>query len=192
MYSLNPYLRAMAWLVVGTVVLVLAVPAEAEPKNMFFAGRLVAEPCTLRAADALVRLEFPSVATRDLYRRTRTQGQPVVLHLEGCDTTLGKNQVSLYFDGTESSGLPGLLKLSSTVSMDGTAELATGVAIGLERADGTPLPLYQTHPAGVLMKDGSNEISFLAYLQGEPEALKERTIGVGSFMAAMTFKLTYE
>lgn len=66
-----------------------------------------------------------------------------------------------------------------------------GLLVGLETAGGKLLALNKTHDMGTLVK-GDNLIGFNAYLQGEPKALAERSIGLGAFHAVLNFTISYE
>ncbi|WP_315139363.1 fimbrial protein [Achromobacter marplatensis] len=164
----------------------MAQPAGAQPagNNMAFSGRLVAEACTLSPESEKVQLNFFAVPDKNLYRDGRTPGRPITLRLVDCDISQGNNSLTIYFDGPESSKLPGLLALDS----DGIA----GVAIGLETPEGNPLPLKAKNAIGRVTA-GANDIQFMAYLQGEQEALENHKIGRGEIKhATLTFTLSYD
>jgi type 1 fimbria pilin len=151
--------------------------------NMHFHGALVAEPCVLAPGDENISLDFGTVVDKYLYLNTRTNGQKFTLHLLECDTSVGKS-VKITFLGTGSSTLPGL------VALDGASQ-ATGIAIGIETPGGRLLALNQASQ-GYSLIDGGNLISLQAYVQGEPEAVVNRTIQPGPFSAVVTFGLDYE
>lgn len=156
--------------------------AHALENNLHISGTLVNEPCTLAPEDVQVELDFKSVVSKDLYLNGRTLGRPITLHLQSCDLSIGR-QVSISFSGAESAQLPGLLQLAEGAS--------AGVAIGLESQQGNALPLNQAHHMTALT-EGDNVLGFLAYLQGEPEALDEHSIGLGPVAASLNFTLIYE
>ncbi|MNJ73361.1 hypothetical protein D3C77_701470 [compost metagenome] len=66
-----------------------------------------------------------------------------------------------------------------------------GLLVGLETMGGSALALNKVHRMGELSR-GDNLVSFNAYLQGEPEALANRSLGLGDFEASLTFALSYE
>ncbi|WP_164120380.1 fimbrial protein [Serratia marcescens] len=158
------------------------VPASAA-ENMRLHGALVAEPCVIPPGDETVVLDFDTVIDKYLYLNTRTPGQTFELHLAQCDLSLGKT-VRVTFSGTESPALPGLLALSG-------GSQASGIAIGMETPQGDPLPINQQGKAQALVC-GANTLTARAYVQGEPEALKHKTIERGPFSAVATFSLEYE
>ncbi|MEL5519725.1 fimbrial protein [Serratia bockelmannii] len=151
--------------------------------NLYLHGALVAEPCVIAPGDEEITLDFGTIIDKYLYLNTRTLGQAFEIHLEECDLTLGKT-VSVTFTGTENGSLPGLL------AIDGGSE-ATGIAIGFETPSAKPLPL-NTQSDKSLLQDGGNIIALRAYVQGEPLAIADKTIGRGAFSAVATFNLEYE
>ncbi|UNM21220.1 type 1 fimbrial protein [Pseudomonas sp. ArH3a] len=150
--------------------------------NLSFKGNLVEEACTIRPGDEAITLELWDVTSKHLYINTRTQGKGFKLHLEDCDTTIGKT-VTILFGGTENTALPGLFAL------DGGSG-ASGIGVGLETVANKPLPLNAVSDEQVLI-DGNNVIDLKAYVQGEPQAIRDETIGHGTFTVTSTFTLDY-
>lgn len=151
--------------------------------NVRFRGALVAEPCTLRAADENITVDFGSIVEKYLYLNGRTLGEPLVLHLEDCDISLG-NMVKLTFSGIESTKLNGLLAISG-------ASQTQGIAIGIETQQGNLVALNTgRYNQGLLA--GNNTLSLRAYVQGEPDAITQKSIIPGGFTANATFLLEYE
>ncbi|KAG0925722.1 hypothetical protein G6F31_018638 [Rhizopus arrhizus] len=176
--------RSLALLAATLSCIAPATGAQPAGDNMTFSGRLVAEACTLSPESEKVRLNFLSVPDSALYLNGRTPGQPITLHLLNCDISQGNNSLSIHFEGPESSKQPGFLALDS----DGIA----GVAIGLETPQGHRLPLKTKNAIGQVTA-GTNNIEFMAYLQGEKEALESHQIGRGEIKhATLTFTLTYD
>lgn len=159
------------------------VPAWAVEDNMFFSGTLVNESCLLAVEDEVIELDFKSVINKELYLNGRTLGRPISLHLNNCNPDIGQSMVSITFNGNESGEVPGLLVLEGAG--------VHGLLVGLETKGGKALPLNMNHRMGELTS-GNNVLSFNAYLQGTPEALGNRSIGLGDFEASMIFALSYE
>lgn len=151
--------------------------------NMKFHGALVAEPCVISAGKESLQLEFGTVVDKYLYSNLRTHGQQFELHLADCDLSLGAS-ITVTFGGEENQYLPGLLALIP-------GSQASGIAIGIETADGESLPINKTGQAYPLAK-GSNVIVFKAYVAGEPKAIVNKAIKHGPFSAVAVFKLEYE
>ncbi|AKG68330.1 fimbrial protein [Serratia fonticola] len=151
--------------------------------NVRFRGALVADPCTLRVTDENINIDFGSIVEKYLYLNTRTLGVPLVLHLDDCDLSLG-NMVKLTFSGTENSRLNGLLAISG-------ASQTSGIGIGIETQQGNKVAINTgSYNQGLI--SGNNTISLRTYVQGEPDAISQKTINPGDFTASATFLLEYE
>ncbi|CFQ83167.1 type 1 fimbrial protein [Yersinia massiliensis] len=148
--------------------------------NMRFHGALVAEPCTIRPGDEAITMSFDPVVDKLIYSRQRTLGKQFEIHLVDCDITLG-NIVTIKFTGNNNPKLPGLLAVSDP---------DMGVGIGIETLAGNLLPLDQSSDE-MILSNNSNTISLKAYVQGEPDAISQRTIKRGEFNAVATFNLQY-
>ena len=169
----------------GGLALLLAlglIPVGHAADNLSFKGNLVEEACTIRPGDEAITLELWDVTSKHLYINTRTVGKRFQLHLEECDTTIG-NTVTITFGGAENGELPGLLAL------DGGSG-ASGIGVGIETLSDKPLPLNTVSDEQVL-SDGSNVIELKAYVQGEPTAIRDQTIGHGAYTVTSTFTLDY-
>ncbi|MBC3379045.1 fimbrial protein [Serratia fonticola] len=165
-----------------TAPLLMATPAQAVD-NLAFKGTLVNAPCTLRAGDDNIALDFETVIDKYLYSDTRTPSRTFSLHLDDCDTSV-MTGVKLTFTGTESMGLPGLLALDAT-------SVARGVAIGMETAGGQALPL-NVQGSTTPLTPGNMVIALRAYVQAEPAAQSSLGIVRGPFTATATFALEYQ
>lgn len=176
----NGYPLARYLALVGTLLLSLSAHAA---DNMRFHGALVAEPCVIPPGEEEIKLDFGTVIDKYLYLNQRTHGQSFQLHLTECDLSLG-NMLKITFSGMESPALPGLLAL------DGASQ-ASGIAIGMETADGQALPLNKSGQGYPLLA-GDNVIELKAFVQGEPQALANQSIERGPFQAVATFSLEYE
>ena len=157
-------------------------PVGQAADNLRFKGNLVEEACTLRPGDEAITLELWDLTSKYLDINTRSVGKRFKLHLEDCDTTIG-NSVTITFGGTENRELRGLLAL-----VGGSG--ASGIGVGMETLSDKPLPLNTVSDKQVL-SDGSNAIELKAYVQGEPTAIKDQTIGHGAYTVTSTFTLDY-
>lgn len=169
------------WIVV-LVSLMLSAAVQSK-ENMLLFGALVAEPCVIPPGEENVRLDFGTVIDKYLYENGRTHSQPFELHLTECDLSLGKT-VKVTFSGIENRYLTGLL------AIEGGSQ-ANGIAIGMETQGGTPLPINKAGEGHRLIS-GTNTLTVLAYVQGETDAIANRTIERGPFSAIATFSLEYE
>lgn len=172
------------WACAGLACLLIfgLIPAGQAADNLSFKGNLVEEACTIRPGDEAITLELWDVTSKHLYINTRSQGKGFKLHLEDCDTTIG-NTVTITFGGRENMALPGLFAL------DGGSG-ASGIGVGLETPSNKPLPLNTVSDEQVL-SNGNNVIELKAYVQGEPDAIRDQTIGHGLFTVTSTFTLAY-
>ncbi|WP_261397443.1 fimbrial protein [Serratia fonticola] len=165
------------------VTMLTAGSVQAAENNVHLYGALVAEPCVIPPGEENIVLDFGTVIDKYLYLNNRTLGQQFSIHLTECDLSLGKT-VSVTFLGTENVALPGLL------AIDGGSQ-AKGIAIGLETKQAKPVPINQASDK-YLLQDGDNRISLKAYVQGEPDAIRNQSIERGPFSATATFSLEYE
>ncbi|MDH1321535.1 type 1 fimbrial protein [Enterobacter bugandensis] len=170
--------RVGVWL---TLLVLGTASAWAANDNLQFNGTLTTEPCTLDPDSMNINVDFGTVIDKYLYINMRTHSKPFDIRLLGCDTTLGKS-VTVTFKGTPDSELPSLLALSSGS--------ASGIAIGLEQADGTVLPINQPASASYFMA-GNNVLSFRGYVQIKPSAMQNLNVARGNFNAMATFALDY-
>lgn len=170
----------------GVLVLFAALavdPVWAAGENVHLYGALVAESCVIPPGEEDIALNFGSVLANDLYANNRTVGQTFSIHLTECDVSISKS-VNMTFMGIENAALPGLLAIDS-------ASQASGIAIGLESGQGKPVQINKASD-NYLLQDGSNQIELRAYVRGEPDAIKNKSIKRGPFNAVATFMLAYE
>ncbi|CAM2736774.1 Pilin (type 1 fimbria component protein) [Pseudomonas gessardii] len=158
------------------------IPKGLAADNLRIKGNLVEEACTIRPGDEAITLELWDLTSKHLYINTRSQGKGFKLHLEDCNTTVG-NTVTITFGGRENPALPGLLALDAGSG-------ASGIGVGIETPGNKPLPLNTVSDEQVL-SDGSNVIELKAYVQGEPNAIRDQTIGHGPYTVTSTFTLDY-
>ncbi|MDY7535216.1 type 1 fimbrial protein [Pseudomonas sp. Bout1] len=150
--------------------------------NLRFKGNLVEQACTIRPGDEAITLELWDTTSKHLYINTRTVGMGFKLHLEDCDTTIGET-VTILFGGAQNPQLPGLFALDSGSG-------ASGIGLGLETLSNKPLPVNKVSDEQVLTT-GSNVIELKAYVQGEPNAIRDQTIGHGAYRVSSIFTLDY-
>lgn len=162
---------------------VYAAGEQENTDNLRFSGQLVAQPCIIAPGNESVGIDLNSFIGKSFYLQARSGSQSFSVILSECDLSVGKT-VRVSFKGNESLALPGLLALDA-------GSKASGIAIGLETANGTPLPLGK-ETAEYPLKQGENRIDFKAYVQGEPDAITNKSITPGPFTATVTFYLNYE
>ena len=173
--------RPIIELFLSSFLLVMALPSQAAPVN--FTGELRKGACTIRPGDEDISMNLGDVVNRYLYLNSRTAGEPFSLHLEGCDLSV-VDGVTVTFSGTGSAPLSGLLALDP-------GSTASGIAIGLESQTGQLLALNTESPEYPL-SPGNSEVALRVYVQGEPDAIANRSINLGTFSATATFGLSYQ
>ncbi|MCK1144621.1 fimbrial protein [Providencia vermicola] len=156
-----------------------------QAETVQFDGVLVEDACEVYPGDENIELDFGTVVDKYLYLNTRTHSQPFTIRLINCDLVLGK-EVRVTFTGNENLALPGLLALDR-------GSQASGIAIGLETENGTPIILNKVHSYIQNLHTGNgNDLNLKAYIQGEPNALLTKKIGRGEFYVTTKFVLEYE
>ena len=150
--------------------------------NLYFHGTLVAEACTINPGDKDIKVEFDPVTAKSFYSNSRTESKTFFIKLSGCDSKISSG-VKISFSGSESGKLPGLLAIDPSSQ-------ASGIAIGFETKDGQPLKLNVASPT-LPLEGASTVLPFSAYVQGEPEAIANKTVKVGYFSAVALFTISY-
>jgi type 1 fimbria pilin len=150
--------------------------------NLRFKGNLVEQACIIRPGDEAITLELWDLTSKHLYINTRSVGKRFTLHLDDCNTTISES-VTVLFSGAENRALPGLFAL------DGGSG-ASGIGLGLETLSDKPVPVNKVGDEQKLTP-GNNVIELKAYVRGEPDALRDKTIGHGSYRVTSTFTLDY-
>ncbi|MGS3824284.1 fimbrial protein [Escherichia coli] len=148
--------------------------------NLHFYGNLLSKSCTLVVdGELLAEVHFPTVSSQDLMVAGQSSRVPVVFKLKDCKGP-ADYQVKVTLTGTEDSEQPGFLALDPTSG-------AQGVGIGMEKSDGTLVPLNDTTGATFNLSDGANSLNFNAWLQ----AKSGRDVTSGEFSASLTATFEY-
>jgi type 1 fimbria pilin len=167
------------------LVLAFALPSARALDNLYFYGSLISQPCTIAPGDERVELNFGTVIDKELYANRHTPSQTFTIRLSGCKPSERQNSVSVSFTGTESIELPGRLALEP-------GSQASGIAIGIQGQDGTPILINEGRSPDYRLMVGENQLRLKARVEGEPQALATRSIAKGPFSAIVTFRLNYE
>ncbi|MEB0046572.1 MULTISPECIES: fimbrial protein [unclassified Pseudomonas] len=158
------------------------IPTGHAADNLRFKGNLVEQACTIRPGDEAITLELWDLTSKHLYINTRSVGKGFKLHLDACDITISET-VTISFGGAQNRELPGLFAL------DGGSG-ASGIGLGIETLSNKPLPVNTVSDEQIL-SNGNNVIELKAYVQGEPSAIRDQTIGLGAYTVTSTFTLDY-
>ncbi|MEB7886675.1 fimbrial protein [Serratia fonticola] len=177
MTAIQSYRWALSLLLAG-----LVAPSVADTVN--FDGTLIEDACEIYPGDEAVELDFGTVIDKYLYLNSRTHSQPFAIRLINCDLALGR-EVKVTFSGMASGALPGYLAFDSS-------SMAKGAAIGLENSAGELLAINSGKVTQPLQAGSNNALNLKAFVQGEPLALRNKSIQRGAFTATATFTLEYE
>lgn len=150
--------------------------------TIHYGGTLIALPCTIEPGTENPWYYLGVTPTKSLYRFTRTSSFLITFELKDCDTSLGSTVKASFSGPVNSEGL-----LMFTPGSE-----AKGAGIGLEYLDGRPIPIDGTTDYAVPLRDGDMTIRLKAYVQGEREALADKSLVTGDFTAVMTYTLSYE
>lgn len=150
-------------------------------ENLSFHGNLIELPCTILDGDKSLQVHMGAINARDLYSE-RSTAVPFSLHLEACDTHVASSVIAT-FSGTQDAQLAGYL-----LPEGGSA---AGIALGLADSEGHALPLARPSAARALTT-GENVLSFAVWVEGEPEAIRQKNIVPGDFTATATLTLDYQ
>ena len=157
---------------------VLLTPHVQAADNLHFYGNLLSKSCTLVVqGESLAEVHFPTVSRKDLMVTGQSARVPVVFQLKDCK---GPAQYEVRVTGTEDSEQPGFLALD-------VSSAAQGVGIGMEKTDGTPVPINNTSGATFVLSNGNNNLNFNAWLQ----AKSGREVTMGEFTASLTATFEY-
>jgi len=148
--------------------------------NVRISGELVAPACSLEGD---IEVDFGTIIDKDLYLNQRINGEIFEIKLLRCSQSMVGKDVTFLFGGSESTQLPGLIK---------TTEANSGIAIGLEMLDKTPLSFNKQTPGFEIANPGNNTIKLRAYVQAEPRALSDHSIRRGLFSATSTLVIYYQ
>ncbi|EMI5491076.1 type 1 fimbrial protein [Providencia stuartii] len=176
------YIRGIAALLAGGLVVTSTTVMAESSTRINYSGTLIALPCTIVPGMENLYVDMGITATKSLYRFNRTAGKVIEFYLEDCDTSLG-NAVTATFTGPMTS--EGLLQFTPSSE-------AKGAGIGLEYLDGRPIPINDGNVYKVPIRDGDMTIRMKAYVQGEANALANKTLVPGEFNAVLTYTMSYE
>lgn len=176
-------LTALGHVISGLFITLLmtAQSAQALDNNLQIGGTLVSEPCTLDPAQNTLTVDFGPIIMKGLYKEARTASIPFMITLSDCDTTLGKT-VAITLSGDESKALPGMLAAKGTGG--------SGIAVGLETPEGIGVAINKEMPAYTL-QNGATQIPLQAWIEAEPDAIKNQSLIAGEFSATATLDVRY-
>ncbi|OAT24998.1 fimbrial protein [Proteus myxofaciens] len=171
----------------GTALLLSALsPVYGIDNNLRLHGVLVEEPCVIKPGDETVKIDFGNIPDKTFYIGAgRTTSQNFAIHLSECDLSIN-SKVKVTFKGEENQAMAG----QGFLALNANSQ-ASGIAIGLENADGSLLKINQ-ESSDIALTSGDSILRFKAFIQAEPTAIANRAIKRGTFNAIATFHLNYD
>ncbi|MGR6438694.1 fimbrial protein [Proteus mirabilis] len=158
--------------------------AFAIPDNLYFHGILVDEPCTIKPGDETVVLDFGNIPDKNLYAYKRTPSKLFQLRLSECNLSIGKS-VKITFKGEENQAMAG------RIFGNKSGQPSFWYCGGIESENGNALPINKETDK-MSLTAGDTILNFYAFIQGEPDAIANKSIKRGPFSAIATFYLNYD
>ena len=173
-------IQSGGYVLLAGLILAMSSTLFAADNNLHFSGNLLSKSCALVVdGQYLAEVRFPTVSRQDLNVAGQSARVPVVFKLKDCKGP-AQYEVRVTLTGTEDSEQPGFLALDASSA-------AQGVGIGMEKTDGTPVPINNTSGATFVLSNGNNKLNFNAWLQ----AKSGREVTMGDFTASLTATFEY-
>lgn len=146
-------------------------------------GRYISSACTLMPESENIDVEFGAIIDKYLYRNVKSPFESFVIKLTDCKPEVA-DSVKIQFNGPENTVLPGYLAINGTGG-------ASGIGVGILDSEKQLLPV-NTAIAEHKIENTDLEIRFYTFIEVEPDAIKNNSIGRGEFTAVATFMLSYD
>ena len=150
-----------------------------------FKGTVVARGCSIVPSSKNIQVDFKHIETSALYEDHKSAPQHFVIELQDCNPAV-LNAVTVTFNGTANPNMTDRLAITSV-----SPNSASGIGIGFEEDDGTAISL-NTPTSAVAISDAKMQLSFYAFVEGEPDALSNKTLKTGAFQATANYTLNYQ
>ncbi|OAT31263.1 PapA family protein [Buttiauxella brennerae ATCC 51605] len=162
----------------------LVTAAHAEVKDqghgtVHFVGSIIDAPCSIDPDSVDQTIKMGAISNAALKDGGRSEPVDFKILLTQCDVSTLTDGVTVTFSGSPSTGNAELLGITGS---------ASGASIALIDGAGSPIKLGEASVARPLV-DGSNEMDFAAFLQGDAGA--SAAIVPGSFTSVANFTLSY-
>ncbi|OHY68913.1 hypothetical protein BB778_12155 [Pluralibacter gergoviae] len=141
-----------------------------------FKGAIIDAPCSINPDSEEQTVKLGAISCATLINSGTSTPTSFSINLEKCALTTAKN-VEITFTGIGTESNPDQLGISGS---------AKGATIALTDAAGTPIKLGTAYSAPAL-HDGSNQLRFAAYLQGDGSS----AVTPGDFTSIANFTLAY-
>lgn len=153
--------------------------------DLSFKGTVVAYPCSIAPESERVPVDFGEISTKSLYASGRSTPVPFSIKLQNCNPAVF-NTVTVTFSGDENSNMTDRLAIKAV-----TPGNAGGIGIGLLESDETPIKL-DVPTSATAITDTALQLNFLAFVEGEPDAISGGTLTTGPFTATANYTLNYQ
>ncbi|RNW08438.1 type 1 fimbrial protein [Serratia nematodiphila] len=158
----------------------LANAADQGHGKVTFSGSIIDAPCSI-APDSLDQtVELGAISNVALKKGGKSTPRSFNIALENCELGESTNSVKLTFSGAKSAVDDNLLGITGT---------AKGAGIAITDGAGKDITLG-TATAPQKLQDGSNTLTFAAYLQGDKASTT--VIVPGEFQSVADFTLAYQ
>ena len=153
--------------------------------DLTFKGTVAAHGCSIVPSSKNIAVDFGQISTRTLYAESKSQPKAFVIELKDCSTDVF-NSVTVTFSGTENANMSDRLAITPVAPNS-----ASGIGIGFEESNGTAISLNTPTTAGAI-SDATMQLNFKAFVEGEPDALSNKTLQTGAFQATAYYTLNYQ
>lgn len=141
-----------------------------------FTGSITDSPCSITAETANQTVDLGQVSSTALKSGQTSSPKAFFIQLEQCDTS-SLSSVATTFTGAADASNPDMLGITGS---------ASGAGIVITDGSGTPVKLGTASDAQTI-GDGSNKLSFSAYLQANGAS-----ITAGDYSSTADFTLAYQ
>ncbi|MCE3115165.1 type 1 fimbrial protein [Enterobacter sp. ASE] len=142
-----------------------------------FTGAIIDAPCSITAETANQTVDLGQVSNSALNNGQTSTPKAFFIQLEQCDSSKLKSGVQAAFTGATDAQNPEMLGITGS---------AKGAGIVVTDGSGTPIKLDGTLSNAQTIGDGSNKLSFSAYLQANGASVTP-----GDFSSTADFTLSY-
>lgn len=142
-----------------------------------FTGSIIDSPCSITAESVNQTVELGQISNSALNQGLTSAPKEFSIELEQCDASKLTSGASVAFTGATTGSNSEMLSITGT---------AKGAGIVITDRSGSPLKLDGTASATQEINDGSNKLTFAAYVQANGESVTP-----GDFSSTADFTLSY-
>jgi type 1 fimbria pilin len=178
---------------IASMVLICTLPAttpahsigELIGGDLHFRGTVVARGCSIVPSSKNITVDFGKISTVTLYAEGKSQPKAFAIELQDCSTAVF-NSITVTFSGTENANMSDRLAITPVAP-----HTTSGIGIGFEESNGTAI-LLNTPTTAVAISNANMQLNFKAFVEGEPNALSNKTLQTGAFQATANYTLNYQ